>query len=248
MRRVLLTAAVAVASAGLAQASDMTAPTTPASWSGPYIGLHVGYGRGENSWSDFTDPVNHTSFPGPDATYDIGGSLAGGQIGYNWQRGRVVLGVEADVSWSGIDGSGAGSIEPTFPGGCLQQTYCKSSFDALGTFTGRLGLTVEHSLFYAKGGVAWARETQETGYDYDADPSFNYWSDPSNTRWGWTVGAGLEVAVAQNWSVRAEYNYIDLGKDDVEFVYAPPQTFGARADADEYLHTFNVGLNYRFGN
>lgn len=218
-------------------------------WSGPYIGAHVGYGRGDNSWRDFTDPVNQTSFPGPDASYEIGGLLAGGQVGYNWQRGRHVFGVEADVNWSDIDGAGADIVPPfTAAPGCLQQTACTSEIEAFGTFTGRLGYTIDNALVYAKGGAAWARETHETGYKDANFPADQYWADPSQTRWGWSVGAGIELAFAEHWSLRAEYNYIDLGSDRIQFTYSPDQTFAANAESELELHTFNIGLNYHFGN
>jgi outer membrane immunogenic protein len=253
MRTFMIAVASISLAAGAAQAGDLSLKDSDEAgrsvWSGPYIGLHVGYGRGDNDWRDFTDPVNQTSFPGPDASYDISGALAGGQIGYNWQRGRYVFGLEADVSWSDIDGAGADIVPPfTFAPSCLQQTYCKTSIEAFGTLTGRAGFTIDNALIYAKGGAAWARETHETGYKDQNFPAFQYWADPSQTRWGWTVGAGLELAFGQNWSLRAEYNYIDLGSDRIQFTYAPAQTFGASAESEIELHTFNVGLNYHFGN
>lgn len=254
MRSLLLTVAAAVAFASAAQAGDTTAPEAKIiNWSGVYVGAHAGYGRGDNDWGNWFDPtyvhIPGNSYPGPDASYDVGGTIAGGQIGYNWQRGRLVFGVEADVNWAEIEGSGANSPSTSlFPGSCLQQTYCKTSIDAFGTFTGRLGYTIDNALIYAKGGAAWAHVTQETGYKDDPDPTWNYWADPSDTRWGWTLGVGAELAFAQNWSLRAEYNYIDLGSDRVQFTYAPAQTFAADAESEMQLHTFNVGLNYHFGN
>lgn len=248
MRRVssLAVAIAALVSSLPAQASDMTAQPK-STWSGPYIGLHAGYGRGDNQWSDFIDPVNPTNVvPGNDAGYDLGGALAGAQIGYNWQVGRVVLGVEADANWSGIDGKGGW---PEIPIGCLQEYFCETDVKAFGTIVGRLGVALDDShLLYAKGGIAWASVQQATGYNIDPDPSLYWWDEPTETRWGWTIGGGMEYAIDRNWSLRAEYNYIDLGNDSTEFVFSPTQTFGVRADADIELHTFNVGINYRFGN
>lgn len=250
MRSHLLAAAVAASAfASAAQASDMTPEAKVINWSGIYVGAHVGYGRGNNTWSDFRDPTYpqfNTLVPGQDADYDLGGTLAGGQVGYNWQRGRTVFGVEADVNWAEIEGSGNNS--PQFFGGCLQENFCETEIDAFGTFTGRLGYTLDNALFYAKGGVAWVHEKHATGYNTDPDPSLYWWDEPSSTRWGWTVGGGAEIAFAQNWSLRAEYNYIDLGSDTVDFNFSPPQPFAARAESEEHLHTFNVGLNYHFGN
>jgi outer membrane immunogenic protein len=243
------------AQAGESSLKDSSDGKQQQNWAGPYVGVHVGYGRGDNDWGNWYDPnyvhIPGNSYPGPDASYDVGGGLAGGQIGYNWQRGRLVFGVEADVNWANIDGAGASIAPPPFDyaPSCLQQTYCKTSIEAFGTFTGRLGFTIDNALFFAKGGAAWAHVTQETGFEgYPDFPGLDYWADPSETRWGWTIGAGAELAFAGNWSLRAEYNYIDLGSDRVQFTYSPAQDFGANAESELQLHTFNVGLNYHFGN
>src|SRR5262245_25850581 len=118
-KRLLATSALAtVLIAGAAHAADLPtkapirkAPiAVPFSWTGFYIGGHVGYGWGDKEWSDFFDPVtiNNNRVPGPDTRYHVNGFLGGGQVGFNWQSGWTVFGFEADGSWASIDGSGKG--------------------------------------------------------------------------------------------------------------------------------------------
>ena len=155
----------------------MKAPVAaPFSWTGFYIGGHAGYGWGRKEWSDFHDPLNPTfNRAGPDAEYDVDGVLAGGQIGFNWQSGWTVFGIEADASWADIEGSGTTFYDPPLPGGspfrgCLAMTDpCTSKIEALGTITARLGVAVDRTLFFAKGGAAWVHEKHSAGA---TDPDF----------------------------------------------------------------------------
>jgi outer membrane immunogenic protein len=255
MRKCLLgaTALAAVMLASAAQAADLPrkapvvkAPVVaPFSWTGFYIGGHVGYGWGRKEWSDFFDPQNPLNgVPGPDADYDVDGFLAGGQIGYNWQSGWTVFGIEADASWADISGSGKNS--PALPGNCLQQDGgCTSKIEAFGTITARLGVAVDRALFYAKGGAAWVHEKHTTGST--TDPQLQWSGTTSDTRWGWTIGGGIEYALSSNWSGKIEYNYLDFDKDEVRFTFSPPPGFGAAGTLHQTLHVVKAGVNYRFG-
>ncbi|MDC7788862.1 porin family protein [Rhodoplanes sp. TEM] len=254
-RRLIVTNILAaVLSAGAAQAADLPArmpvkaPVVAApafTWTGFYIGAHAGYGWGKNEWSDAADPLNDFSVPGADAHYDISGGLAGGQIGFNWQVNQFVLGIEADGAWANIKGDG--SIFTGGVGSCLlSNDPCTSKIDSLGTITGRVGVAFDRALFYAKGGAAWAHTKHTVGYTDPAFPADNYHAEVDETRWGWTVGAGLEYAFLPNWSAKIEYNYIDLGDDRVTFTYTPAQTFGTSGADDLTLHVVKAGINYRF--
>jgi outer membrane immunogenic protein len=261
--RLLVTSALAtVMVAGAAQAADLPtkapvykAPTAaPFSWTGFYIGGHVGAGWGDKKWSDWFDPINELGTVGPDASYKVNGPLAGGQIGYNFQSGWTVFGIEADASWTDIKGNG--NNDPfVFPGiksgfGCLDLNgACTSKIEALGTITGRLGVAVDRVLFYAKGGAAWVQERHTVrAFDLSApnDPLFNFTSTTSQTRWGWTAGAGIEYAFTNSWSAKVEYNYLDFGKDEVSFTLPAPTGFGVGGTLHQTLHVVKGGLNYRF--
>lgn len=252
-RRLIVTNILAaVLSVGAAQAADLPArmpvkaPVVAApvfSWTGFYVGAHAGYGWGKNEWSGFVDPINGPLDPldGPyDPSSDIKGGLAGGQIGFNWQVNQFVFGVEADAAWANIKGEGS-VYSALYGNNCFASgDPCSTKIDALGSVTGRVGVAFDRALFYAKGGAAWAN------VKYTSGAVGLYSAETDGTRWGWTVGAGVEYAFAPGWSAKVEYDYVDLGSEDVTFVYTPAQFFGAAANSDITLHTVKAGINYRF--
>lgn len=208
-------ALAAVVVAGVAQAADMPvkAPVAPGyaapfNWTGFYIGAHVGAGWSTKEWSEVGVVF---------ANYNLNGFLGGGQIGYNWQSGWAVFGVEADASGTDIKGS-------------LNELGLDSKIDALGTITARFGGTVDHALVYVKGGGAWAHDK----HDIEG-------LSASETIWGWTIGSGVEYAFALNWSGKVEYNFLDLGKHTFTFEN------GLQEDIRQTVHTVKFGINYRFG-
>ncbi|MFG1480986.1 outer membrane protein [Xanthobacter sp. V4C-4] len=254
-RSLLLTSLLAATLAGTAaQAADLAAKTVtkapvaaPAfSWTGFYIGAQAGYGWAKNDFSNSRDPLNPTTISAVDAEYSLDGALVGGQIGYNYQINSIVIGVEADAAWADISGSGA-----YFNGvanSCIQSNdACHSKIDALGTITGRLGVAFDRVLVYGKGGAAWASVSHSAGNTDLLAPAFNYAADANSTRWGWTVGAGVEYAVTNNWSAKIEYNYVDLGSNEARFNFAPATFINPYvATVDQSLQLLKVGINYRF--
>jgi len=233
--------------AGSAMAADLPAKApayaAPFSWTGFYVGAHVGWGWGKNEWSDrcaLQDDLTCTHpIAGPAGSYNLNGFLGGGQVGFNWQSGWAVFGVEADASWSDIKGSG--------PCDVLQQ--CSSKIDALGTITGRFGRAIEHALFYVKGGGAWLHE-KHTIENPNIGPSSNaQWDSTGDTKWGWTVGAGVEYAFAPNWSGKVEYDFLDFGKDTQAFVRSchACTSVGDNLNLRQTVHAIKLGINYRFG-
>lgn len=188
-------------------------------WSGLYVGGHVGY----TSFSqDATATANTGVFSaGETAAGDEDAFLGGLQVGYDHQWGFWVLGGAFDYSWTGIDGGS------TFSGGGAR---FESDVNSVFTLTARLGREITPgTLAYVKGGAAW----QDVDYSV---PGSGLGSD-DDIRSGWTVGGGLEQRIADNWSVNAEYNYLDFGGDD----------FASAVDVDSDAHLFKIGLNYRFG-
>ncbi len=230
-RFVITTALVALMSAGAAQAADIAAE--PAfSWTGFYVGVHGGFGWGETDWN--------SDLAGFDTQFDVDGALAGGQIGYNWQRDQIVVGVEADASWSDISGDG---LDET--GSCLGGNIaCETEIKALGTITGRVGVAFDRTLFFVKGGAAWARAEYKMGVN-DPLGIFSYEGEAEDTRWGFTVGTGFERAFTSNWSAKIEYNFIRL-TDSVDFDLEPAQPFELSAEPNDMFHIVKVGVNYRF--
>jgi outer membrane immunogenic protein len=219
MRRFTLALAAATVALGIsaASAADLgqrpvykaqPAPVVIYNWSGFYIGGHAGYGWGRETITD--------NITGVTGKTDPSGFIGGAQVGYNWQVSQWVFGIEGDWSWTNNDGSAA------IPGAIV-----KSEYNWYSTLTGRVGYAVDNWLWYVKGGAAWA----------DADYSIGG-VKVGDSRSGWTVGGGLEYGLTPNWSAKIEYNYLDLGKDNIG---AP---IGVHADSQ--VHLLKAGLNYRF--
>jgi len=238
---------------GAAQAADLAskpvtkAPMAPVfSWTGFYVGAQAGYGWAQNDFSNSVDPLNPTTLSVADAEFSLDGGFVGGQIGYNWQISNIVLGVEADAAWADISGSGSyfNGVAPS----CIQSNdACSSKIDALGTITGRLGVAFDRILLYAKGGAAWATTSHTAGNTDLAFPAFSYSATTDSTRWGWTVGAGVEWAFFNNWSAKVEYNYIDLGSNQVTFNFTPNTFINPyQATVDQNVQLVKAGINYRF--
>ncbi|MFG1333276.1 outer membrane protein [Xanthobacter autotrophicus] len=262
MRKSLLATTILAAmfAAGSAQAADLAtkmpvkaAPVAPAfSWTGFYIGAQGGYAWAQNDFSKSHDPLYPADiayYGVNDANYSLDGALVGGVIGYNYQIKNIVLGIEADANWADISGSGSYyNGNAYFATTCIQQNNaCASKIDALGTITARLGVAFDRVLVYAKGGAAWAN-VEHTASNTDLDViEANYSASPSSTRWGWTVGAGLEWAFFNNWSAKVEYNYIDLGSSDVNFNFTPNTYINPFVSTvDQNINLVKAGINYRF--
>lgn len=232
MRRIVVALLSAtILSVTAAQAADMPTkapvytppPIVMYKWTGLYVGINGGgaWGRSHHNF----DSAGTTT-----GDYNISGGLVGGTLGYNWQTGPVVFGLEGDIDWANIKGS-ANCPNPAFT--------CGTKDTWLGTFRGRVGYAGwDRVLLYITGGLAFG--------DIKAEIPTGPVSLPggSTTRAGWTVGAGIEYGFAPNWSVKAEYLYVDLGSFD-----CGTNCSGAGGGSDNVNFTANIvrgGLNYRF--
>jgi outer membrane immunogenic protein len=194
----------------------------------------------------------------------MNGAIAGGQIGYNWQANNWVFGLEADAQWSDEKGRGVFNCAATLTGGpCLPgltflppgATGTTLTIDQhlewFGTVRGRVGvLATPRVLFYATGGLAYG-SIKTTG----ALAGFNgngvavaSIGSSSDVRFGWTVGAGVEGKITNNWSAKLEYLYMDFDSFRAgTFTLAPLAAIGANVDTRFHDHVLRVGLNYAFG-
>jgi len=189
------------------------APVPYYGWTGFYVGLNGGGAWGGRSRFDF---------PGsPPASFDVSGWLAGGTLGFNYQLGHFVLGVEGDFDGSDIRGSSA----------CLGAFACQTRTDWLATARGRIGYAFDRFLPYVTGGLAVGNLTAGV-------PGIG---SATSTRAGWAVGGGIELALTGNWTAKAEYLYVDLGSFDCGACggVLPPSIGFA-------TNVFRVGVNYRF--
>ncbi len=176
------------------------------SWTGPYVGVSAGGTAGNTPWTHGDVSVDP----------DYGGYLAGAQAGYNYQAGRFVLGAEGSYGLSNARGASHVPYDVMTPSPAW--TNANDTFEvdlkSLGTVTGRLGYTFGPALFYAKGG--WAFGQLKEGKRQIPVPGFTTGAsdyEPS-TIWanGWTAGGGMEFALSERWSAKAEYMHYELGK------------------------------------
>jgi outer membrane immunogenic protein len=182
-------------------------------WTGFYAGIVAGYAFGSSDWTS------------PAVSNSPTGFLAGGTIGYNWQSGAIVYGVEGDWSWSNVKDSVR----------CGAVGTCETRQDWFGTARGRIGYAFDRWLPYVTGGAAFARLKAT-----NTNPGF---SSATSTQIGWTAGVGLEYAILGNWTAKIEYLYADLGSFDCGTACGP------LASGNNVSFTENIvraGLNYKF--
>lgn len=237
MKRILLasvgllalgTATSAVA-ADLPRAMPVKAPMMAPvvyNWTGFYVGAHVGYGWANKDWG-FPDTGTATS-------HSADGFLGGGQVGFNYQTGAWVFGLEGDLSWANLNGQ---SVCPN------PAANCRTEINWLGTFTGRVGYAFDRALLYVKGGVAWVDE--DYFVRFPAAPASD--ETAGGVRTGWTLGVGLEYGFWNNWSAKLEYDYMDFGTDSYRLNRIATGVFVENLDVKQHVHAVKLGINYRFG-
>ena len=217
------------------------------SWTGFYLGAHVGAGWGTTestltslSAGGIVAPVGF-----PIAQNSRSGVLGGGQLGYNWQSGWAVFGVQGDIA--GMD------VKGTTP--CVFVASCTAKSDWLATVTGRFGgVVADRTLVYVKGGAAWMH-TDHTLSVSAAGPfggGVGGSLSSSSNAFGWMLGLGAEYTFDHNWSAFIEYDYIDFDKKSIAFdasaaVGGPAGAAVANVDIKNKLSIAKVGLNYKFG-
>jgi outer membrane immunogenic protein len=223
---VALGAAAPAVAADLAARPYTKAPPAPIAaiydWSGFYIGINGGGGSAHTTW-DFVGT-------GTEGSHNATGGTVGGQIGYRWQMGQWVFGVEGQGNWADFSGDNVSNI---FPG-----DRNRTRINSFGLITGQVGYAWNNVLAYVKGGAAVVGDK----FDVYSTATGALLGSTSQTRWGGTVGAGLEFGFAPNWSVGVEYNHIFLQDKDVTFT-GLIGTDRIRQDVDMGL----VRLNYKFG-
>jgi outer membrane immunogenic protein len=234
LRGVILAGASLIALTAAANAADLNrvpviesykdVPSYGVNWSGMYVGVNGGYGWDESNISG--------KLP-PDFRIKPEGGFGGGQIGVNWQQGNIVFGLEADLQ--------AASITDTKSIAIGQYTLgTKSTLDWFGTLRGRLGYAAGPALVYATGGLAYGRITDEklcsSSGPCDCAPN-TAWKNSTDAS-GYVAGAGAEYKLNPNWSVKAEYQYINLGQESA---------WAKDAKEDYEVSTVRAGLNYHLG-
>jgi outer membrane immunogenic protein len=237
-KTVLLSTAIAAVFSTGALAADLPVrgpayqapPPAYSSWTGYYFGGNIGY-----SWGRATNDFTLAGFPTVSERQDVDGVIGGFQSGYNWQAGQWVMGMESDLQASGQKGS-TGFLLPAATS--LDAAHKLSWF---GTARSRIGILVTPSvLLYGTAGVAYGQVKS----DYLFTPGAAVLSF-KDTKAGWTGGAGIEAALAGNWSAKLEYLYLDLGKNELTTTVGGANVL--TVDRRFQDHIARVGVNYRFG-
>lgn len=227
-------------------------------WTGFYLGASGGFvfnsdGSNELSTDDNT-PTNlgdSTTFSrGSIGDLDSDGWFGGLQAGYNLQSGMIVFGVEADIQGGDIGDDISGSYSN--PNGFIPLDGSTSlDVDWFGTVRGRLGANFDRLLVYGTGGIAFGGV--KTSMDVTEPPGqlFETHLDSSGTEVGYVIGAGAEFAFNESWTMKLEYQYIDLGNvstDSPVFAIGTTNPTGetASSDVEAAFHTIRLGVNFNF--
>jgi outer membrane immunogenic protein len=221
MKRLVLALAGIAALTGSAAAADLARPAPAPYYKAPvyapvynWSGFYIGI-NGGGGWgtSNWTTPGG----------FDTSGGMVGGTVGYNYQMNQVVLGVEGDIDWANISGSSRAGLV------CAPGCTTKDSW--LSTVRGRIGYAADRFLPYVTGGLALG----------DIKATLPGVAGTDTTNAGWTIGGGIEFAIAGHWTAKAEYLYVDLGNVSCGI------SCGATTQNVSFnANLFRGGINYRF--
>ncbi|MCC8944021.1 MULTISPECIES: outer membrane protein [Bradyrhizobium] len=242
----LLTAAavMSVAFTGIAKAADL--PQRPAykaapiaapmmyNWSGFYLGINGGYGW-SNQCIDIT-AINGIGGVFAEGCNSKGGGIIGGQLGYRWQAGQLVYGLEAQGDWANIRNTRISAQDPT-------RTY-KSTLAGLGLFTAQLGYAANEALFYVKGGGAVGSQD----FAIIDNVSGTGLAFANRTRWGGVVGVGFEYGFSPNWTAGIEYDYLwRVNESNTFLTPSLGRITSITANTKTDASLLALRLNYKFG-
>ena len=281
-KHLFASAALLVLFGSSAMAADIPVKARPApalcpscDWNGFYIGFNLGGSIGWDGTTNaialspnapsagVTNPIHALSY-----TQSPAGAIGGGQIGYNWQGGKWLFGIEADwdaTSQRETVNSHAFLASTVVVAPASIDYSAEQKIKWLATARGRLGWTNDCFLWYVTGGAAWGKvdsnyNFQVTGLNAGGATVFGtapFAGGFSSDRFGWTIGGGVETSLAwfgastNNWSAKLEYLYVDLGTVNNSFTVpltTTPAAFYTFASSSHIRdHIIRVGVNYRFG-
>jgi outer membrane immunogenic protein len=205
-------------------------------WSGIYLGINGGYGFGSSEW---TDPLNLAGTSS--GSFNTNGGLVGGTLGVNFQTGGFVFGVEGDWDWQGLQGTSnspfCGAIFTSATAPISAGLDCETKSDWMATFRARAGYAADRVLFYATGG----------GAAGNVQVGLNTQPLQSTTEFGWTAGAGIEWAFADNWTAKVEYLFVDLGNTTCNTPANCGFDLVAANDSIKFTESMiRAGINFKF--
>jgi outer membrane immunogenic protein len=201
-------------------------------WSGLYIGANGGYGSSRDCWNLVMPGTNILT---PEGCHSAKGAVAGGQIGYRWQIGTWVLGLEGQGDWAGLTGSNVNTLSAALTD--------RTQVNAFGLMTGQAGYAWNNALFYVKGGAAITADK----YNEILTATGAAFANGQETRWGGVVGAGVEYGFTPNWSAGINYDHLFMGRNNVGFTN--PATGGLRntQSITQDVDLVTARINYKWG-
>jgi len=228
MKRLIISALVSIVAAGHALAADLPQPAPPPpqapamyvpaapiyNWAGIYVGINGGYAFGNSDW---------TGGAASSGSFSTSGGLVGGTLGVNFQSGQFVYGVETDLDYAPVKGHGPAAF-------CLN---CQTQSSWIGTTRGRVGFAADRVLFFATAGGAYGNVEAS---------AFN--TTNSSTEFGWTAGAGVEAAFAENWTAKIEYLFVDLSHGSCSSACGAPLFATQSVSFTESM--IRGGVNFKF--
>jgi outer membrane immunogenic protein len=235
------------------KAPAYVAPAPVYSWTGCYVGAHVGWGWGQNNNSQTSSGSFGSGISAAGGNINTSGALFGGQVGCNYQFAPTwVVGLQGDFAGTDINGRGTDPMGSAFNARNAPFTDSPGSIgsktDWLASITARLGYTIynNQALLYVKGGAAWVNN------QYDLSNAFNEFSnnEVSETRIGWTVGVGAEWMISQHWSAFVEGNYYQFNNGNLlsnQTFFESAGDFNTFSSGKEQIETVKIGVNYKFG-
>lgn len=238
LRKLLLSTLLATV-ASSAMAADMWAPMSapapymaapaPYDWTGFYVGVNGGYDWSKQSFGGVSYGGTTIGVSGlPSVSLD--GVTAGGTVGSNLQYGNTVFGLEGDLDWS--NSKGTLGLRGT-------DISLNDNDDYSGTVRGRVGYAFGRLLPYVTGGLYWQRSKATISSPTYLGP---YGVSVNDTSVGWTLGGGVEYALTNNWSVKAEYLYARANPS-----FASTTSFGSVAlKINGDVNIVRAGVNYKF--
>jgi outer membrane immunogenic protein len=231
MWRLLSIVALSIVGVGSALAADLPQPApavAPAvyvptvapvyNWGGIYFGGQGGWAFGDSDW---TIPGGGVIPNASTGNFNINGYVFGATLGFNLQSDAFVFGVETDFDAMGMKGSSSRCAP----------TACQTEDTWLATVRGRVGYAADRVLFYATAGGAFGNILANTN---------NTTSYATETKAGWTAGAGIEAALSENWTARVEYLFVDLSNASFTLPAGGPAT--VKFDAN----LIRVGVDFKF--
>jgi len=237
---------------GSAYAGDGAGSTY--NWTGFYAGINIGGAINDSHYKlsptgDYLDDP----FSAPDnplrtdsGSFDDTAFTGGAQLGYNYQVCHFVFGLETDFNYNGTDESDSVDRALSSPlVGRFIHTV-KQTIDYFGTFRARAGFTpFDRLLVYGTGGLAYGHVSSRSNVLFTAGGD-NYVGSKSDIRAGWAAGGGSEYAVTNNWSLRVEYLFVDLGKQSYSYTNQLWPGYDYKTDIENQQHIIRMGINYKF--